>query len=80
MRCDMRTDVFGVSANSKDPIQRAEIHNLIRKFTILCYVLQYPIIISTDSEAQSDLDLHCLHMPEDTFSQGPAYLSDLSGI
>ena len=37
---DMRKDVFGVTANSKDPDQPTEIYSLITNFAILRYVLQ----------------------------------------
>ena len=70
----MRKRGFGVNANSTDPDQVAEIYSLIRNFAILRNVLHYLMVLCADSEgqdqtaiAQADLDLHCTHMPEDTF-------------
>ena len=42
---DMGKDVFGINANSKEAAQPAEIFNMIRKFALFSYVLQYQMIL-----------------------------------
>ena len=46
----MSKGVFVPNANSKSPDQLAEINSLIKIFTMLRYVLQYPIILQAHSE------------------------------
>ena len=46
----MPKGVFVINTDSKDPDQPAKIHSLIRNFTILRYVLQYPMFLYADIE------------------------------
>ena len=39
-----------VFRESKDPDQQAEIYSLIRNLYIVCYVLQYPLVLQADKE------------------------------
>ena len=39
-----------VFRESKDPDQPAEIYSLIRNLSIVCYVLQYPMVLQADKE------------------------------
>ena len=49
-------------------------------FALHSYILLYPMILLADSEgtdqadAQSDLCLHCPHLPKDTFSHGETHM------
>ena len=38
---DMRNGLLGVTANSKDPDQTAEIYSLIKNFSIMFYITQW---------------------------------------